>query len=243
MSRRHLVLVLEAPLMSFGGAAVDNFGVIDDFPALSMLTGLLGNALGYRHGDRDRLDRLQDRLVFAARRDREGASPRLRDFQTAHLGSNDFGWTTRGKPEGRDGGAGTYKGPHLRYRDYGVDLRVTVALRLDPAEEAPDLDDLAGALDRPARPLFIGRKPCLPADRLFHGWAEGDTALGALATVPGDGGGAGLRVQWPEREGHPQVPVHRRFRRTDRRNWVSGLHGGDRPVCEGVIVPPQGAAP
>ena len=29
---RHLVLRLEAPLLSFGGEAIDNFGVVDDFP-------------------------------------------------------------------------------------------------------------------------------------------------------------------------------------------------------------------
>jgi CRISPR system Cascade subunit CasD len=39
---------LEAPLMAFGGEAIDNYGVIRDFPALSMVTGLLANALGYR---------------------------------------------------------------------------------------------------------------------------------------------------------------------------------------------------
>ena len=65
MSRRHLVLVLEAPLMSFGGVAVDNFGVIDDFPALSMLTGLLGNAPAYRRNAARvtaRLDALTQRM-------------------------------------------------------------------------------------------------------------------------------------------------------------------------------------
>ena len=35
------------------------------------------------------------------------------------------------------------------------------------------LDDLAAALDRPARPLFIGRKPCLPAGRLVAGLGTG----------------------------------------------------------------------
>jgi CRISPR-associated Cas5-like protein len=39
---------LEAPLMAFGGETIDNYGVIRDFPALSMVTGLFANALGYR---------------------------------------------------------------------------------------------------------------------------------------------------------------------------------------------------
>ena len=71
---RHLVLNLEAPLMAFGGETIDNYGVIRWFPATSMLTGLFANALGWRRVERERHQRLQDRLVFAARIDREPAS-------------------------------------------------------------------------------------------------------------------------------------------------------------------------
>ncbi len=74
---RHLILRLEAPLVAFGGEAIDNYGVTRDFPAASMLTGLLANALGWRRTDRAAHQRLQDRMVFAARRDRE---PRLGRF-------------------------------------------------------------------------------------------------------------------------------------------------------------------
>lgn len=242
MTTRHLILELEAPLMSFGGMAVDNYGVIEDFPALSMLTGLLANALGLRRGDRAALDRLQDRLVFAARRDREHTTPRLRDFQTAKLEKNDTGWTTHGRPEQRHGGPETYKGPHLRHRDYHVDLKVTLALRLDPADEPPTLDDLAAALDRPARPLFIGRKPCLPSGPLFGGWAEGETALAALATLPIPDPQP-LRAQWPVHEGTAACAAHRTWRRADRRNWTVGLHGGDRLVCEGLLEAKEGTSP
>ena len=47
---RHLAMRLEAPLSSYGAEAIDNFGVVDDFPAASMLTGLLANALGWLRG-------------------------------------------------------------------------------------------------------------------------------------------------------------------------------------------------
>ena len=96
----------------------------------------------------------------------------IRDFQTAELTAADRGWTTRGRPEGRAGGAGTYSGKHIRHRWYQADALVTVALRLDPDSEVPTLDDIAIALASPARPLFIGRKPCLPAAPLFAGFAE-----------------------------------------------------------------------
>ena len=208
---RHLILNLESPLASFGGETIDNLGVVRPFPAASMLTGMFANALGWRRIEREAHERLQRRLVFAARIDREPAGGyAMRDFQTAQLGANDRGWTTRGRPEGRAGGAATYNAPHLRYRDYYADMRVTVALRLDSGSGAgmtvvdaagmtagrgkeqmdePTLDDLATALDEPARPLFIGRKPCLPSAPLrsfgdCRDFKEAPDALAALLAVP-----------------------------------------------------------
>ena len=109
---RHLTVRLEAPLMAFGGETIDNLGVIRPFPAVSMLTGLFANALGWRRIERQRHQALQDRMVFAARIDREPAGGvRMTDFQTAQLAGGDRGWTTRGAPEGRAGGANTYNAP------------------------------------------------------------------------------------------------------------------------------------
>ena len=235
---RHLIVNLEAPLMAFGGEMIDNHGVVRRFPAASMLTGLLANALGWRRIERERHQRLQDRLVFAARIDREPAGgSRLRDFQTAQLGASDRGWTTRGRPEGRTGGAATYRAPHLRFRDYWADMRVTVALRLEPGAEDPTLDDLASALDRPGRPPFIGRKPCLPADRLFAGFADRESALAALVATPVEAGADDrhVRLLWPGDEGTAGVRVDRTYTLTDQRNWTSDLHGGGRTVREGTL--------
>ena len=236
---QHLIVNLEAPLLSFGGETIDNLGVIRPFPAASMLTGLLANALGWRRVERERHQDLQDRLVFAARIDREPhGGLRMTDFQTAQLGANDRGWTTRGDPEERAGGANTYNAPHLRYRDYHADMRVTIALRLDPADCGLALDGLAGALQEPARPLFIGRKPCLPSAPLFAGFSEGGAALAALLAFPladGDTARSTVRAIWPSGEGSPEIEPNRTYMLTDQRNWVSGLHGGGRPVCEGAI--------
>lgn len=243
---RHLILNLESPLMAFGGETIDNYGFIRWFPSASMLTGLLANALGWRRADRERHQRLQDRLVFAARIDRGPAGGvRMQDYQTARLYEDEKGWTTRGEPEGREKSP-TYKreGPegrkaltHLRYRDYFADMRVTVALRLDPASGSPTLDDLASALQEPARPLFIGRKPCIPSAPLVgdKDIVEGDTALRALLGRPikietDDP----VRLLWPDGEGVEGVREDRSYMLTDQRNWVSGLHGGGRLVCEGT---------
>ena len=248
---QHLILHLEAPLMAFGGETIDNLGIIRWFPAMSMLTGLFANALGWRRVERQRHQELQDRIVFAARIDREPASGvRLTDFQSAAITNRDRIWTTRGVPEGR--GGGTYSN-WLRYRDYHADMRVTVALRLQPAETAPTLEELAAALQEPKRPLFIGRKPCFPAEPLYGDFAEGDTALAALLQTPlpppppNDGAvlPESLRALWPEGEGVDDVPSDREYPQllTDQRNWRSGLHGGGRWVFEGRVDRNQFPAP
>ena len=230
---RHLLMRLRAPLIAFGGETIDNFGVIRDFPALSMVTGLLANALGWDRGDDVLHNRLQERLVMGARLDALGS--RLIDFQTAQLGANDKGWTTRGVPEERAGGAGTYAGPHLRYRHYHADMNALLALRLQSADEAPTLDDLAAVLDKPARPVFIGRKNCLPTDRLMAGWVEADNILEALQKAWPPVADK-TRAQWPEGEGQlPGQHHNHSLDVCDERNWTSGVHGGWRPVFEGVL--------
>ena len=116
-------------------------------------------------------------------------------------------------------------------------MRVTVALRLEPNGETPDLDALELALQEPARPLFIGRKPCLPSAPLFAGFGDGDTALDALLAWPlaqSSDESDNLRLLWPDGEGADNVAANRQYMLTDQRNWVSGLHGGGRAVCEGV---------
>ena len=249
---RHLIMRLEAPLMAFGGETIDNYGVIRRFPSASMLTGLLANALGWRRTEAERHQGLQDRLVFAARIDREPAGGvRLTDYQTVLLGDSVdlfvqsggwvVGWTTRGTPDRRSGALGAARsGPftHQRWRDYFADMRVSVALRLDPEECFPTLEDLETALQEPARPLFIGRKPCLPSSRLFDDIVDADTALGALMSCEPEEGSDGtptLNATWPQGEGAEGVRESRVFMLTDERNWVSGLHGGGRWVCEGRV--------
>ena len=114
--RRWLVLRLEAPLLAFGGVTIDHVGVTRDFPALSMLTGFLANALGWARTDWEKHQSLQHRLVFAARIDRVDDAGPLTDMQNARLEKADSGWTTWGEPEGRDGAS--YSAPHRRRRDY-----------------------------------------------------------------------------------------------------------------------------
>ncbi len=213
--------------MAFGGVAVDALGVTDGWPSASMLTGLFGNALGYQRTDAASLQRLQDRLFFAARRDLDGE--RMTDFQTAEIAHADQGWTTRGAPEGRAGGAGSYQGQHRRWRDYWADRCVMVAARLFEPFEAPTIDDLASGLDQPVRPLFLGRKSCPPACRLFAGFVEAPDAVSALTlgvTRP-------VIALWPASEPGPGLFAERSY--YGRRDWRSGVHGGESHWREGRL--------
>ena len=233
MSHRWLVLRFDAPLMAFGGVAIDQMGPVREFPATSMIVGLIGNALGWHWRDRESHQAIQKRLIFGARRECDGAL--LTDVQNAQLAKTDRGWTTHGQPEGRAGAS--YAAPHRRIREYHADLSVRVVMRLEPANEEPSLDDLANALDAPARPLFLGRKTCPPSRPLLDPeparWLSADTVHEALLAIPGHGE---MRALWPAGEG-PETgeSVERIVDLPDLRNWRVGYHAGTRRVVEGRL--------
>ncbi len=227
--------------MSFGTTAVDHRRPVQAWPAVSMLTGLLANALGWGGADAQALDGLQARLRWAARIDRPGEL--VHDFQTAQLSQFDKGWTTRGVVEERGGGPDAYKSPHLRYRDYRADASVLVALRLQPAEPSPTLEDLAQALDKPARPLFLGRKGCLPATRISQGLMDAEDAVAALRAAPrGDDAEdpAGAAVYFnagAAAVGAQSGPALRTHFASDERRFALDVHAGRQPVYE---IPAKG---
>lgn len=235
-----ILLRFDAPLVSFGGVKVDQRNVTEAFPGQSMLTGLLANALGYHHRDAERLDRLQERIRYAVRRDRRGRE--LVDFQTVDLGQ-DFlhrGWTTRGAPAERAGGSAK-KGTHIRDRHYWADAVFTVALTLDPAGEEPDLERCARALREPERPLFLGRKCCLPSLPIYLDATRAPTLREALARAPlsrrAEAEEGHFAAWWP-RHGEPEPPEAegRLLPVYDSRDWANQVHTGRRFVWAGRIA-------
>lgn len=233
-----IILRFDAPLMSFGGVIVDQHGVIDRFPGLSFLAGLLGNALGYSHGDFALLDSLQRRIEYAARWD--VPPEKLVDYHTVDLGQEKMkenGWTTRGQPEHRAGGSAKF-GTHQRYRHYWANGLMTVAVTLSQ-DEKPSVLDLFAALLEPARPLFLGRKTCLPSapialDKVF----EVDV-FDALQNVPPLMRGRSnrnnmLEACWPERLLNKSAQSHK-VHTFDTRDWKSQLHVGSRTQIHGMM--------
>jgi CRISPR system Cascade subunit CasD len=227
---KHLILRLDAPLMSFGGDTVDNIGVVRDFPACSMIVGLIGNALGYERYETEKLNQLQERLIMGALRLQEGR--RFQDFQTAQLEKKDLGWTTLGRREGRQGGPDTYKSPHIRYRDLDANAIVIIAIRLKEPEDAPTLLDIVSALNQPERPLFLGRKPFIPSGPIARGTIKAQDIPTALEMAI-SGTAFSCRAQWPADEG--TRPGFSATHLTDQRDWNVGVHTGRRSVVEGSL--------
>ena len=253
---RALILHLQAPLMSFGGPQVDQIGPTGQFPTTSQITGLFANALGYAHRDVGRLQVLQRRLSFASALVREGKE--LQDYQTVDLGQTHLRnpvWTTHGRAEHRDGGLDARYGTHIRFRRYRADASVLTAVSLSPANEVPTLSQVGDALVTPARPLFIGRKPCLPSTRLFVGIIDDVRSVtDALARVPGvfadrwptiGGEHLEFKAEWPVADERALSPTaHLATHRViDRRDWRNQLHGGERVVARGTLALSDADAP
>lgn len=233
-----LLLRLDAPLMSFGGVMVDQHGPTERYPGVSLLAGLLGNALGYRHADAEALLALQARIEYAARWD---IPPQpFRDYHTVDLGQpkmREPGWTTRGEPEHRKGGPDARFGTHQRYRHYWANGVMTVALGLTATGE-PGVERVAAALHSPARPLFLGRKTCLPAASIFLAKVRAPDVLAALTAAP-----RAIRPGQPARDTMEACwPVHLQSDFVggevavwDQRDWRNQVHVGRRLRREGLI--------
>lgn len=242
MPHRYLVLRLEAPMVAFGDVMIDSLGPIREAPSVSAISGLLANALGINREEAERLSRLQDRLVLACRVDH--CDSRFTDFQTAQLNGKDRGWTTSGTIQERAGGASTFNSPHIRWRDYDSNVNLTVVLRLRDAVEPPTLDNIAHAIQWPARPLFLGRKCCLPSAPLFAGFSEADDAFHALHQVAlraptrrrahiGRDRNAGIVVTLPPDE--PCPDGFETVTSTERRDWPAGVHAGLQRRYRGTV--------
>jgi CRISPR system Cascade subunit CasD len=244
-----VLLRFDAPLMSFGSVVVDHHNKTDPLPYRAMLTGLLANALGLTRRDEAELTALQTRVRYAARRDRKGAA--LVDYQTVDFDSagpmaSDLGWTTRGTLEERKGGKEASEGTHIRYRHYLADAIVTVALTLDPAGHDPSLRAVSEALRAPARPLFLGRKCCIPSGPIWLGETEAPSLRQALVQTPRAGGlrpgdaprsdTGELQAVWPQTEGGDENET-RLWPRVEDRDMANAIHVGRRIYVEGLVDP------
>lgn len=230
-----LMLRLDAPLMSFGGVVVDQINPVERFPGRSLITGLVANALGWDHWNKGQLDRLQARIRHAARWDLEPV--RIIDYQTADLGQAHMkaaGWTTRGRVEERKGGEAAEM-THQRYRHYWANGCVTLAFALSDDSE-PTIAAIEAALRCPARPLFIGRKSCLPSVPILMGRRTAASLREVLAAEPLADNLQRKRPDriealWPIDEGDG---MHAR-EIYDLRDWQNNMHRGAARYAVGLL--------
>ena len=245
--RDSLIINLEAPMLSYGSTAVDNIRPSEDFPGRALITGLLANALGWTRQEHQKTQRLQERISHAARNEATGpgGNQPLHDFHTASLGRYDTAWSTTGIPETRAGSEQTYNSPVLRRTEYRADLRTLAALTLDNPAEHPTLEELAQALQYPARTLFIGRKTCLPSGMIYAAIKEAETATEALSLLPSRSGLDHDPVQWDGDSHHESVTKTGELWVNDLRDWRNGVHTGQRLVNTGLQRPsnPQPGEP
>lgn len=171
-------------------------------PRKPATAGLIANALGYDRSDERRLGQLFGRIRMAAAIESQGRPEVIADFRTARLRARDRGWTWRGGPEGRTGGPESYLGAYVTRKAHLVNAIGWVALRLE-AGDGPTLDDVAEALIRPERPLFIGRKACLPSGPILYDQIDAPDGHAALAALPGLWG-----MAWDRGEGPADAPIH-----------------------------------
>ena len=150
--------------MALQGPRIDGQPLSLPIPTRSLLTGLIGSALGYRRSDHGKLQALQDNMRVGVVVHRGGVE--ISDYQTADLGKSYLrgpmwsGGTSVAKREGS-----RTEGLRLQQRPYRADADMTVVIELN-IDSPVNADQITSALDQPVRPLFIGRSSCPPACKL-----------------------------------------------------------------------------
>lgn len=238
-----LLIRLEGPLQAWGDAAFDTRRPTRVFPSKSALAGLFASALGYTYRDAVLTARLQASLHYAVRADRVGTV--VTDFQTAELATVQSGWTSWGIEHRGIGNVirtvqvrgrlPIQSATQILLKGYLADASFLAAVSLDV--KAPvTLDALASALQRPARPLFLGRRACLPSRPLLEGRVTADSLYRALSI--------GLEVSvpcWYEPSDGPEVSEGC-FDCWDLRDYATDRFEGRRRLVRGMVGPSGGVA-
>jgi CRISPR system Cascade subunit CasD len=164
--RRMVILTirLTAPLMALQGPRIDGEPQSLPIPTRSLLTGLIGSALGYTRGDHAKLQALQDNMRVGVVVHRSGVE--VNDYQIADLGKPYMRgpmWSSGTSVAKREGSQ--IEGLRPQRRPYRADADMTAIVELR-AGCPSNAEEIIAALEKPAHPLFIGRSSCPPASKL-----------------------------------------------------------------------------
>jgi CRISPR system Cascade subunit CasD len=181
-----LTIRLKAPLMALQGPRIDGEPQSLPIPTKSLLTGLIGSALGYTRSDHAKLQALQDNMRLGVVVHSSGIE--ITDYQIADLGKPYMRgpmWSSGTSIAEREGSQIT--GLRPQQRPYRADADMTAVIELG-AGSPVQAQQVIAALEQPARPLFIGRSSCPPAfklvDRLFDA-ASLEAAVSQVAQIRG----------------------------------------------------------
>lgn len=231
-----LLLWLEAPLQAWGHDS--RFGRRDslDFPTKSGVLGLICCARGAGGEEQEWLAAwapLDMQVVAYQRTDHAGKpiprQPLLMDFQMVGSGYDDKDpWQNLLIPKTSEGKKAVGGGTKMTYRYYVQDMAYAVAIQVPAAHT----DAALAALEAPAWDLYLGRKNCVPTDRIargLHGSAE--EAMDAAARLAAEKNRSfAFRVLQGEHEGESfilnDIPLRfgprkqYRDRRVTVQNWA-----------------------
>jgi len=173
--------------MALQGPRIDGEPQPVPIPTRSLLTGLIGSALGYRRSDHAKLQALQDSMRVGVIVHRAGVE--ISDYQIADLGKPFLlgpmwsSGTSVARRKGSEAG-----GLRPQQRPYRADADMTAVVELG-ADSPVNVDQIISALDYPAHPLFLGRSSCPPATRLAGGALDAASLEAAVLEVARNYGG------------------------------------------------------
>ena len=177
---------LVAPIASLQGARIDTHSDALPVPTRSVVTGLIGAALGIGYGQPELLQHIQEtmRLAFVVHK----ASTIERDYQTVRMGLRHLigpMWWHDGHRLGVINRAGGEEERTITgERPLICDLDLTVAVQLLPA--APfSAQTILKALREPVHPLGVGQRSCLPTEPIAGKvLEEAGSLIDAVRLVP-----------------------------------------------------------
>ncbi len=174
--RLYLALYFDAPLQSWGFASKFDRRTSLAHPTRSGVIGMLCAAAGIDRTDGESLRRLDEALEINVYAFKLGT--RLVDYHTVGGGYNSRRDPLKISRKASGGASSTVQ----TWREYLEDSRFGVAI----GGEETLIRRLARHLENPVWGIWLGRKACIPAARVFEGIHADETrALGALQSAAG----------------------------------------------------------
>lgn len=172
---KYLLLWLEAPLQSWGYESKFDLRTTFSFPTMSGVYGIVLASSGDSGPQTELLARMWNAFFEAVEfQNSSKKASLLCDYQMVGNGYNDKdAWESLHIPRTSEGkkavsaGSG-YGGTKQTYRYYLQDKKFAVILGL----EADLTDKFSRSLEEPVYDLYLGRKCCVPTDKIFQGRFE-----------------------------------------------------------------------